>query len=77
MQSEKIEKTPLQMEVGKKYKIQTKNGVVEKYLSYIETRAEAYYFVAKEKDINSSKTGWMFGKRGTAHNLENVIGYAE
>lgn len=59
--------------IGAKYRIQTKKGIVEKYLSYIDKRTNCLYFVEKEKDINDSNIGYMFGTRGTMHSTKNVI----
>lgn len=59
--------------IGAKYRIQTKKGIIEKYLSYIDKRTNCLYFVEKEKDINDSKIGYMFGPRGTMHSTKNVI----
>ena len=56
-----------------KYRIQTKKGMVEKYLSYIDKRTNCLYFVEKEKDINNSNIGYMFGTRGTMHSTKNII----
>lgn len=60
--------------VGKKYRIKTKNGIVEKYLSYIDEKNKLLYFVKSEGKINSKKLGFMYGTRGTNHNIKNVIG---
>ena len=60
--------------IGEKYRIQTKKGIVEKYLSYIDKRTKMLYFVENEKDINDSNIGYMFGARGTMHSTKNVIG---
>ena len=62
------------IEIGVKYRIQTKNGIVEKYLSYIDKRTNCLYFVENEKDINDSNIGYMLGVRGTVHSTKNVIG---
>ena len=59
--------------IGAKYKIQTKKGIVEKYLSYIDKRTNCLYFVENENLMNSSKIGHMFGTRGTMHSTKNVI----
>ena len=59
--------------IGAKYRIQTKKGIVEKYLSYIDKRTNCLYFVENEKDINDSNIGYMFGTRGTMHSTKNVI----
>lgn len=59
--------------IGAKYKIQTKKGIVEKYLSYIDKRTNCLYFVENENLINGSKIGYMFGTRGTMHSTKNVI----
>ncbi len=59
--------------IGAKYRIQTKKGIVEKYLSYIDKRTNCLYFVKNEKDINDSNIGYMFGIRGTVHSTKNVI----
>jgi hypothetical protein len=59
--------------IGVKYRIQTKKGIVEKYLSYIDKRTNCLYFVENEKDINDSNIGYMFGTRGTSHSTKNVI----
>ena len=61
------------MKIGDKVKLKTKKGIVEKYLSYVCHKTKTYYFVEKEKDINSSKLGFMFGIRGTAHSFKNII----
>lgn len=60
--------------IGAKYKIQTKKGIVEKYLSHIDKRTKMLYFVEDEDGINSSNIGYMFGTRGTVHSTKNVIG---
>ena len=73
MQEVKEKKVLEEMVIGKLYKINTKKGVVEKYLSYIDQKNEIYYFVDKPKQVNSSKTGYMFGTRGTVYNIDNVI----
>ena len=77
MQTERVEKTKLEMEIGQKYIIETKKGKVEKYLSYYDKQSDTYYFVNKLDEINSSKTGYMFGVRGTAHHIMNVVGIVE
>ena len=77
MQTERVEKTKLEMEIGQKYIIETKKGRVEKYLSYYDKQSDTYYFVDKLDKINSSKTGYMFGTRGTAHHIMNVVGIVE
>lgn len=59
--------------IGAKYKIQTKKGIVEKYLSYIDKKTKCLYFVENEKHINNSNIGYMFGIRGTMHSTKNVI----
>lgn len=59
--------------IGEKYRIQTKKGIVEKYLSYIDKKTNCLYFVENEKDINASNIGYMFGTRGTMHSIKNVI----
>lgn len=59
--------------IGAKYRIQTKKGIVEKYLSYIDKRTNCLYFVKNEKDINDSNIGYMLGTRGTMHSTKNVI----
>ena len=61
------------MEIGTKVKIKTKKGIVEKYLSFYDHKTKTYYFVEKEKDINSSNIGWMFGVRGTSHSFKNIV----
>lgn len=73
MQKAKETKVLKEMVIGEPYKINTKKGVVTKYLSYIDTRTDMYYFVDKPKYVNSSKTGYMFGVRGTVYKIENVI----
>ena len=60
--------------IGAKYKIQTKKGIVEKYLSYIDKRTNCLYFVENKNYINDSNIGYMFGVRGTAHSTKNVLG---
>ena len=74
MQEVKEEKVLEEMVIGKLYKINTKKGVVEKYLSYIDKRTGMHYFVDKENYINDSNIGYMFGARGTMHSTKNVIG---
>lgn len=59
--------------IGAKYRIQTKKGIVEKYLSYIDKRTKMLYFVENENLINGSNIGHMFGTRGTMHSTKNVI----
>ena len=59
--------------IGAKYRIQTKKGIVEKYLSYIDKRTNCLYFVENENLINGSNIGYMFGTRGTMHSTKNVI----
>ena len=59
--------------IGAKYRIQTKKGIVEKYLSYIDKKTKMLYFVENKKNINDSKIGYMFGTRGTMHSTKNVI----
>lgn len=59
--------------IGAKYRIQTKKGIVEKYLSYIDKRTKMLYFVENENLINGSNIGYMFGTRGTMHSTKNVI----
>jgi len=59
--------------IGAKYKIQTKKGIVEKYLSYIDKKTKCLYFVKNKKDINDSNIGYMFATRGTMHSTKNVI----
>lgn len=59
--------------IGAKYKIQTKKGIVEKYLSYIDKRTHCLYFVENKNLINGPKLGYMFGARGTMHSTKNVI----
>lgn len=59
--------------IGAKYRIQTKKGIIEKYLSYIDKRTHCLYFVENEKDINDLNIGYMFGPRGTMHSTKNVI----
>ena len=61
------------MTIGTKYRIQTKKGIVEKYLSYIDKRTNCLYFVENKKDINDSNMGYMFATRGTSHSIKNVI----
>lgn len=61
------------MKIGDKVKIKTKKGIVEKYLSYVCHKTKTYYFVEKVEDIKHLKTGWLFGTRGTAHSLKNII----
>ena len=73
MQEVKEETVLEEMVIGKLYKINTKKGVVEKYLSYIDQKNEIYYFVDKPKQVNSSKTSYMFRTRGTVYNIDNVI----
>ncbi len=73
MQEVKEEKVLEELVIGKPYKINTKKGVVEKYLSYIDKRTNMYYFVNTTKAVNYSNTGYMFGVRGTVYNIENVI----
>jgi hypothetical protein len=59
--------------IGAKYKIQTKKGIVEKYLSYIDKKTKMLYFIENKKNINDSKIGYMFGTRGTMHSTKNII----
>ena len=59
--------------IGAKYRIQTKKGIVEKYLGYIDKRTKMLYFVENEKDVNDFSIGYMFGTRGTMHSTKNVI----
>lgn len=59
--------------IGAKYRIQTKKGIVEKYLSYIDKRTNCLYFVENEKDINNTQLGYLFATRGTMHSTKNVI----
>ena len=59
--------------IGAKYRIQTKKGIIEKYLSYIDKRTNCLYFVENENLINGSNIGYMFGTRGTMHSTKNVI----
>jgi len=59
--------------IGKKYRIQTKKGIVEKYLSYIDKKTKMLYFVENKKNINDSKIGYMFGTRGVMHSTKNII----
>ena len=73
MQEVKEEKVLEELVIGKLYKINTKKGVVEKYLSYIDKRTGMHYFVNKAKEVNDSNMGYMFGTRGTVYNIENVI----
>ena len=73
MQEVKEEKVLEELVIGKPYKINTKKGVVEKYLSYIDKRTGLYYFVNTTKAVNPGNTGYMFGTRGTVYNIENVI----
>ena len=68
------EKNNTHLVIGEKYRIQTKKGIVQKYLSYIDKRTKMLYFVENEKDINDSNIGYMFGTRGTMHSTKNVIG---
>lgn len=60
--------------IGAKYRIQTKKGIVEKYLSYLDKRTKCLYFVENKKDVNFTNMGYMFGTRGTMHSTKNVIG---
>ena len=60
------------MEIGKRYLIKTKKGIIKKYLSYVKDGF--YYFVENNKEINSSNIGFMFGVRGTVYNSKNIIG---
>lgn len=69
----KEDKVVEDFEIGKLYKINTKKGVVEKYLSFIDKRNGMHYFVNKAKDVNDSNIGYMFGTRGTVYNIDNVI----
>ena len=69
----KNDKNNKHLVIGAKYRIQTKKGIVEKYLSYIDKRTKMLYFVEDENLINSSKIGYMFGTRGTMHSTKNVI----
>ena len=73
MQEVKEKKVLEEMVIGKLYKINTKKGVVEKYLSYIDKRTGMHYFVDKENYVNDSNIGYMFGTRGTVYNIDNVI----
>ena len=59
--------------IGAKYRIQTKKGIVEKYLSYIDKRTKCLYFVENEKDINNAQLGYLFTTRGTMHSTKNII----
>ena len=68
------EKNNTHLVIGEKYRIQTKKGIVQKYLSYIDKRTNCLYFVENEKDINDSSMGYMFGVRGTVHSTKNVLG---
>lgn len=61
------------IEIGGKYRIQTKNGIVEKWLSYIDKRTNCLYFVENENYINDSDIGYMFGTRGTVHASKNIL----
>lgn len=59
--------------IGAKYRIQTKKGIVEKYLSYIDKRTNCLYFVENEKDVINPNKRYLFGTRGTMHSTKNVI----
>ena len=61
------------MKIGDKVKIQTKKGIVEKYLSYVCPKTRTYYFTDNEQLINGSKIGYVFKTRGTAHSFKNII----
>ena len=68
---------PVEMEIGKRYLIETKKGQVKKYLSFIDERTNTYYFVEKKDKVNSSNIGYMFAARGTAHAIQNVVAEVE
>lgn len=61
------------MEIGVKYRIQTKKGIVEKYLSYIDKRTKLLYFVDDKEKINGSNIGYLFGNRGTVYSYKNIL----
>lgn len=68
------EKNNTHLVIGEKYRIQTKKGIVEKYLSYIDKRTKMLYFVENKKDINNAQLGYLFTTRGTMHSTKNVLG---
>ena len=61
------------IDIGVKYRIQTKKGIVEKYLSYIDKRTNCLYFVDDKEKINGSSIGYLFGNRGTVHSTKNIL----
>ena len=68
--------------VGELYDIQTKKGIVKKYLSFVDNWTKTLYFLESKGKIRKGKYGtWMQnsygGAFGTAHSTKNVIGLSK
>ena len=67
--------------IGELYDIQTKKGIVQKYLSYVDKRTKTLYFTEERGEVKKSKhiTYMLTGRGvwGTAHSTKNVIGLSK
>ena len=65
------------LKVGELYDIQTKKGIVQKYLSYVCKWTRILYFVDDKRNVLKKNYTNMYAKRGTAHSTKNVIGLSK
>ncbi len=66
------------LKVGELYDIKTKNGIVQKYLSYVDKNTKTLYFTEEKREVKKTKhmTYMLTGRGvwGTAHSTKNIIG---